>query len=496
MQKVVLLLALFVALAFARVQIDDLVIRDLGLKNGKADILIMMKNEGDLESLTNSKEQSLDQLDWIELGRVVTSHKMEIATSQQAEIVSILKSKNFKFTPYWVANCIAVYDASESLVHEISKRSDVRLIGSNAQFNVPILPEETADESAKDMNQNNTQVEWNVKWVKADKVWAMGHEGKGIVVGNADTGHMYNHKALVGSYRGNLGNGEFDHNYNWFDGLREFPTCGRCPCKGKVPCDDQGHGTHCIGTTAGGVDRKIGVAPAAKWIGCRAFSDAARRASPATFLNCLQFFAAPTDLDGKDPDSDLRPHSTSHSYGCPNVFCPNPEFLKEAAETLKRSGQFMIVSSGNSGPGCSTINRPPGHMASIVSVGASNTNANTIASFSSRGPITLDRSNRMKPDITAPGVNVWSATATGGYASYSGTSMASPAVNGVVALIWDAVPELIRKVDETLKIILESAVKMPVTNTCSSNGTPNNVYGHGIIDAEAAVTLAKKLYRK
>jgi len=156
----------------------------------------------------------------------------------------------------------------------------------------------------------------------------------------------------------------------------------------------------------------------------------------------------------------------------------------------------MVVSSGNSGPSCSSINRPPGHMENIVSVGASGTNTNTIASFSSRGPIKLDNSNRMKPDIVAPGVGVWSAVANGGYASYSGTSMASPNVNGVVALIWDAVPELKRKVDETLKIILETAVKMPVTNTCNSNGSPNNVYGHGIIDAEAAVTKAKKLYGK
>lgn len=86
----------------------------------------------------------------------------------------------------------------------------------------------------------------------------------------------------------------------------------------------------------------------------------ARRASPASFLNCLQFFAAPTDLEGRNPNPDVRPHVSSHSYGCPNVYCPNTEFLKEAAETLKRVGHFMVVSAGNSGPRCSTINRPPG----------------------------------------------------------------------------------------------------------------------------------------
>jgi serine protease AprX len=64
-----------------------------------------------------------------------------------------------------------------------------------------------------------------------------------------------------------------------------------------------------MGTTAGGVDRKIGVAPKAKWMGCRAFTDMARRASPQTFLNCLQFFAAPTDLNGQNRNPDLRPHT-------------------------------------------------------------------------------------------------------------------------------------------------------------------------------------------
>jgi len=170
--------------------------------------------------------------------------------------------------------------------------------------------------------------------------------------------------------------------------------------------------------------------------------------------------------------------------------------MKQAFETLKKEGVFAAVSAGNSGPSCSSVNRPPGHMAEVYSVGASGTNTNTIAGFSSRGPITLDRSNRMKPEITAPGVGVWSATANGGYAAYSGTSMASPAVNGCIALIWEAVPEIARNINATISLINTSATKMNVTNTCNSNGTPNNVYGHGIIDVEKAIALGIKLYRK
>jgi len=482
------LLLIFSTLIICHNKIEWIVENDLSLHNGKADILIMLTNTGDLHKLNTNG------MDWDTIGEVVVSHKMNVAFTQQIELLSLIQKRDLQYTQYWVTNCIVVSQVPEDFIREIAERNDVMLIISNREFKVPLFPEET-ELNLIDKHQNNT-VEWNVKWVKADKAWEQGYTGKGFVVANADTGIMYNHKALVSNYRGTKGNDMFDHNYNWFDGLRNFTNCGRCPCKGTVPCDDQGHGTHCIGTACGGVDRKIGVAPGAKWIGCRAFSDMARVASPATFLNCIQFFAAPTDSNGNNPKPALRPHSTSHSYGCPSVYCPNSEFMKQAFELLQKEGVFAAVSAGNSGPGCSSVGRPPGHMASVYSVGASGTNTNTIAGFSSRGPITLDRSNRMKPDITAPGVGVWSATANGGYSAYSGTSMASPAVNGCIALIWEAVPEIARNVNATIHLINRSAFKMNVTNQCSSNGTPNNVYGYGIIDVEKAIEMGRKLYRK
>jgi len=487
----VLLIALFAA-AFAKVQVEWIVKHDLAINNGKADILVLMSNDGKLDELTY-EGKSLDGLDWVTKGRVVTGHKMSIANQQQKEVIAMTKKMGLRYTSFWVTNCVAIYNAPEKFIELLAERDDIRLIMTNREFKVPLLPEEKENKLAQDKKE---AVEWNVKWIKADKVWAEGYKGKGIVTGNADTGIMYEHEALVEAYRGNK-SGKFKHDYNWFDGLKDMTNCGTCKCGVEHPCDDQGHGTHCMGTTSGGKKaRTIGVAPDSKWIGCRAFSDRARKASPATFLNCLQFFAAPSKLDGSKPNPDKRPHTTSHSYGCPRFYCPNSEFLKEAAETLKKEGVFMIVSAGNSGPRCSTVNRPPGHMGNIFSVGASGTNTNTIASFSSRGPITLDGSNRMKPDITAPGVGVWSSVIGNRYASYSGTSMASPAVNGAVALIWNAVPELSRKVDKTQKLIQETAVKMPVRNQCNSNGSPNNVYGHGVIDVEKAVDAARKLYSK
>jgi len=154
----------------------------------------------------------------------------------------------------------------------------------------------------------------------------------------------------------------------------------------------------------------------------------------------------------------------------------------------------MIVSAGNSGPGCSSVNRPPGHMSNVWTVGASATNSNDIAGFSSRGPIRLDGSNRMKPEITAPGVGVWSSVTQRRYASYSGTSMASPAVNGAVALLWSKVPRLSRNIDATTALFHKTATRMASTLCGPSNGTQNNVYGHGIINVLAAVEEGLKLY--
>src|SRR5262249_21393168 len=112
-----------------------------------------------------------------------------------------------------------------------------------------------------------------------------------------------------------------------------------------------------------------------------------------------------------------------------------------------------------------------------------------IASFSSRGPVTIDGSNRVKPDITAPGVGVRSAVRGGGYASFSGTSMATPHVAGAVALLWSAYPDLRGRVGLTENILNESAVRVE-TSDCGAGNPQNNVYGFGRLDIKAAIDLA------
>ena len=149
----------------------------------------------------------------------------------------------------------------------------------------------------------------------------------------------------------------------------------------------------------------------------------------------------------------------------------------------------MVVAAQNSGPGCSTVLDPPGIYDAAYSIGALSTGTDTIASFSSRGPVTADGSNRMKPDISGSGhehaFRVLTPSDTA-YASLSGTSMATPHVAGAVALLWSERPSLRHDVTMTENILNDSAVHISST-ACSSSGSPNNTYGYGRIDVLAAV---------
>ncbi len=115
-----------------------------------------------------------------------------------------------------------------------------------------------------------------------------------------------------------------------------------------------------------------------------------------------------------------------------------------------------------------------------------------MAEFSSRGPVTADGSNRTKPDIVAPGVNILSSTPENTYAEFSGTSMAGPHLVGVVALIWSAQPDLIGDIDATEKLIRDTAQPYngAIPDPCGSGGESSNVYGYGIVDVYEAVKQA------
>jgi subtilisin family serine protease len=134
------------------------------------------------------------------------------------------------------------------------------------------------------------------------------------------------------------------------------------------------------------------------------------------------------------------------------------------------------------------VENPPGIYEATYSVGALNTGTDTIASFSSRGPVIADGSGRIKPDIAAPGNPTRSCTndTDSSYAAFSGTSMATPHIAGAIALLWNANPSLRHQLTASRDALNNSAVHISDTQ-CGDAGPPNNVYGWGRVDIFAAV---------
>ncbi|MBK9686745.1 MAG: S8 family serine peptidase [Saprospiraceae bacterium] len=333
----------------------------------------------------------------------------------------------------------------------------------------------------------------------------MGIDGKGVVVGGQDTGYDWSVSPLKIKYKGFINDTVANHSYNWHDAIHQksplaADSLNPCGYNLKEPCDDNNHGTHTMGTMVGSdTSNLIGVAPGAQWIACRNMERGNGQLS--TYLECFEWFLAPTDIDGNNPDPTKAPHVINNSWYCsPEEGC-NPgnwDALQIAVKNLKAAGVVVVVSAGNSGPGCETINAPPAHFEPSFSVGASMIN-DTIANFSSRGPVSIDSSYRVKPDVVAPGRGVRSVVRGGGFAAFNGTSMAGPHVAGLVALIISANPDLAGEVTTIEEIIRQTADPKFSDQDCggvSGQLHPNAVYGYGRINAIKAVELALKTQTK
>ena len=233
---------------------------------------------------------------------------------------------------------------------------------------------------------------------------------------------------------------------------------------------------------------QIGVAPDSRWIGCRNMENG--WGSPSTYIECFEWFLAPTDTNNLNPDPTLSPHVIANSWGCPAVEgcnITNFHVMQLAIENLKNAGTFITVSAGNDGwAGCNTIMNPASIYEASFSVGATDI-LDTLANFSSRGNVTSDSSLRMKPNVVAPGVSVRSCIPGNQYVSYSGTSMAGPHVAGAVALLISASPDLAGNVD-SLETLLEMTADTVYTyrdDTCGLTDQlifPNNMVGFGRVN--------------
>jgi uncharacterized repeat protein (TIGR02543 family) len=465
------------------VKIGDRVVRDtVGGKT--APIVVYLRDQANLSRAYAMSDQNAR-------GWYVYRTLKEHAARTQAPLRAWLRSRHAPYRSYWAANMI-VSRGDRALVDKLAARRDVRAIESGRAFaglQVEPLPLRTplSELLAPTAQATTAGVEWGVNDVHAPALWSLGFTGQGIVEASADTGVRWTHATLKSHYRGWNGS-TADHNYNWHDAIHSGG--GSCGTDTVAPCDDSAHGTHTTGTAVGddGGGNQIGVAPGAKWIGCRNMDQGT--GNPATYTECFQFFIAPTDLGGGNADPTKRPHVVTDSWTCPPSEGCAANTLKTIVENTEASGIFVEASAGNSGPSCSTVSDPPAIYASAFSTGAVDS-ANNLASFSSRGPVTSDGSNRMKPDVVAPGVNVRSAVNSSdtAYSNFSGTSMAGPHVAGVVALLWSARPDLVRNIAATKQVLTQSANPAVGGGGAGCGGSsvvPNNHFGWGLVDAAAA----------
>lgn len=402
-------------------------------------------------------------MEWKERGVLVVNRLRAAADSSQAGVRRLLEDRGIEFVPYWVENRILVPHGTLELARELAGRAEVAALVPDRVIPLKMRPGAVAAVSAG-------TPPWNITRIGADQVWTRyNNTGAGIVVANIDSGVQYNHPALVSQYRGNLGGGKFDHSQSWYD-----PT-GKCV---SAPCDDAGHGTHTMGTMVGddGAGHVTGVAPGAKWIACKACNS--ERCLYSALTSCAQWILAP----GGDPAR--RPNIVNNSWGSEG----GQNVYENYIRAWVAAGIFPAFSIGDDGPDCGSA-ASPGDNPEAFSSGATDS-ADRIGDISSRGPSSF---GAIKPNIVAPGVDIYSSLPSNLYGTLTGTSMASPHTAATVALLWAIRPAWLGQVAATANLLQSHSAPLAATSSCSENedgAVPNLTYGYGRLNAGLVVDAA------
>jgi len=377
-----------------------------------------------------------------------------------------------RFEALWINNSFRV-DATPEIIRAIAARDDVGTVYYNYEIE-PIQPVESAADPFSDGGPDAPEI--GLVRINVPQVWALGITGTGVLVSNMDTGVQL-HTALKDRWAGTADPRYQGHpEWAWFDPSGLWHT----------PDDANGHGTHTMGTVCGGPPGdEIGAAPGAFWI---AAAPRAQWPPVHTFelMLSFQWLLNPdndpnTTWDIPDTNSNGWGLTTGHGYP------PCDQTFWSFIDNCEAAGTVVLFAAGNESFG--GLRRPADratddyNVCAVAAVNANNPSL-PIASFSSRGPTNCTPNGQpfIKPNIAAPGVNVRSAWRGGTYQSLSGTSLAAPHINGVAALMLEACPRLSVK-----------QVKDIMYKTAMDKGNPgkDNDYGWGVVDALAAVNMAK-----
>ncbi len=466
-----LLLQITVFPAFSAVEVETQVSTEAAT-TGSAGYLIFFRDKPDFSNVKT--------MNWKDRGEYVMKTLQETAQKSQAGVRAFLDANGVKYQAFWIDNIIAVEKSSLATLNGLLSYSEISSIKARRTVS---LHEPTKQSKGA---ISPTAVEPSISHVKADQVWtSKSITGQGVVVANIDTGARYTHQALVGKYRGNLGGGTFNHDYNWYD---PASICG------GSPCDNNNHGTHTMGTMVGddGGSNQIGMAPGAKWIACKGCET--NSCSDTSLLGCAQFILAPTDRTGSNADPSKRPNIVNNSWGGGG----GDNWYQTSVNNWQAAGIYPVFSNGNSGPSCGTVGSP-GDYPNVTAVGAIDYTTDQPASFSSRGPSTFpDVTNPLgypylKPQVSAPGVNIRSSVGTGDsdyQGGWDGTSMAAPHVAGLLALMLEACPDMVGEYSSLETTLIQTVAPIAYATACGGEGpgsVPNQATGWGLIDSLAAV---------
>ncbi len=432
-------------------------------------VLVVLADQADIKALDWELHQA--KADLSTRHQTVLQTLQNTAKRSQGNLVAELESNKsdgsiLGFTSHWIVNSLVVTGTVDSIVR-LAQRSDVERIEFDLKIELiePLVSEKTAD-AGKAIG-----ITPGVVAVGARRVWdELGIDGTGVIVGELDTGVDGNHIALASRWRGNYA----PTSECWLDaaGLGH-----------ATPTDTHGHGTHTMGTVTGQAEGdSIGVAPGALWIATNIVNTSTGSVFDNGVIASFEFMADP---DNDPTTMDDVPAVVQNSWGVNEGFsgyydCDSRWW--DAIDNCEASGVVVTWSAGNEGPGAETLRSPGDRAASpgnCFSVGSTITSSPyTISSFSSRGPSGCGGEFAMKPEIVAPGSDIYSAQPGGGYQYMSGTSMAGPHLAGVVALMRASNPNV--DVITIKQVLMDTAIDL---------GTPgeDNTYGHGFVDAYAAV---------
>lgn len=423
--------------------------------------LIFMRDQIDLDRIKQADD--FNTVTRAERHKRVILELQRIATESQQEITSYLSNREasgevVNFRNFWICNMIEA-EMTSSEVYAVAARDDVDKVFSEIKGDL-IEPVKVGTPPPPVISS----VEAGVRAIRADSMWALGYTGQGRIVCNIDTGVDGNHQALNHSWRGSNG---YPHEESWYDSANP---------SNAFPHDENGHGTHTMGTICGrsatGNDT-VGVAIDAQWI--------AARAVDVTGGNIAASFQWAADPDGDPNTIDDVPDVISNSWGSIGA-CP-PDFYT-LIDNCEAAGAAVVFAAGNEGPGAQSLRIPANRITTpynCFSVGAVDGNNNNypIAYFSSRGPSQCD-GQTIKPEVSAPGVNVRSSLPGNSYGFLSGTSMACPHVAGAIALLRQVNPNA--TVDTIKWALMQSATDL-------GGSGEDNTYGWGIINVRAARDL-------